>query len=159
MLNLRRTFWKENIYSCNYRWGSDVPIFTNILAIFNPITNNKNLNLLQIDIGASLGVSSTVLARVNLFTAILSGLDLSTDIIKYNPKAPNPLAKIYSSGSLTLDKVLDRRTIMVNTGTPSDSINFNQEFEIEPGKGVCVVHESEYSGNLFYPYVTLTWWE
>ena len=71
MLNLRRTFWKENVYSASYRWGSDVPLFTNILALWNPIGSGKILKVLQIDLGASASNNITVTGNITLFTAIL----------------------------------------------------------------------------------------
>src|SRR3990167_11363101 len=110
MINLRRTFWRENIYSCSYRWGSDVPLFTNILALWNPLGSGKTLKVLQVDLGASASTNITVIGNITLFTAISGASDLSANIIKYNPNSPNPLAKIYGGGSLTLDKVLSRKS-------------------------------------------------
>lgn len=143
----------------NYRWGADVPLFTNILALWNPIGSGKNLSLLQVNIAASLGVSSTVLAELIFFTNIIGGTNINSNIIKYNPNSQNSIANIFAGGTLTLATVIDRRTISVNLAMPSYDIEFAQELEIPPGKGVCLVHESEYSTNLFYPYATFSWFE
>ncbi len=160
MLNLRRTFWKENVYSCSFRWGSDVPLFSNILAIFNPSTNNKNLNILSINMGVSAQSSISVISSVTLFTSIGGGsTDLTSTLIKYNPNCLNSVAKIYAGGSLTLGNVIDRRTINMSNGMPPTNIDFAQEFELTPGNGICVVHEAETSGNVYLPWVTYNWWE
>lgn len=159
MINLRRTFWKENLYSASYRWGSDVPLFTNILALFNPITNIKRLNVLGINMGISATGSISVISQVVLFTSITSATDLSTNIIKYNPSSPNSIAKIYGGGSLTLGNVVDRRTINFSNGMPPTNIEFKQEFELISGQGLCVVHEAETSGNVYNPWCTFNWYE
>ncbi len=159
MLNLRKTFFKENLYACSYRWGSDVPLFTNILALWNPATNTKNLNVLQINMGASATGSISVISQIVLFTTIASGTDLSSNIIKYNPNSPNSIAKIYGGGTLTLGNVVDRRTINFSNGMPPNSINFEQEFELFPGQGLCLIHEAETSGNVYLPWCTYNWFE
>ena len=158
MLNLRRTFWKENVYSASYRWGSDVPLFTNILALLNPIGSGKILKVLQIDLGASASNNITVTGNITLFTAISGASDLSINIIKYNPNSPNSIAEIYGGGSLTLDKVLSRKSFNFSN-LPSETFDFKQEFELHPGQGLCVINEAESSGNIFLPYVTFNWWE
>ena len=159
MINLRRTFWKENVYSVNFRWGSDVPLFTNILALWNPITNSKNLNVLSINMGISASGNISVISQAVLFTSITSATDLTTNLIKYNPNSPNSVAKIYAGGSLSLGNVIDRRTVNFSNGMPSTNIDFKQEFELIPGQGICVIHESETAGNSYLPWVSYNWWE
>ena len=159
ILNLRRTFWKEDVYSCSYRWGSDVPLFTNILALWNPLGSGKKLNVLGINLGVSASSSISVISQVVLFTNINGATDLTLNLVKYDPNAPNSIAKIYGGGILTLGNVLDRRTINFSNGMPMQDIDFKQEFEISQGNGLCVVHEAETSGNSYLPFVTFNWWE
>ena len=158
MINLRRTFWRENIYSCSYRWGSDVPLFTNILALWNPLGSGKTLKVLQVDLGASASTNITVISQLTLFSVISGATDLSANIVKYNPNSPNPVAEIYGGGILTLGKVIDRRSLNFSN-LPSESIDFKQEFELLPGSGICIVHEAETSGNVYLPWVTYTFFE
>lgn len=160
MLNLRKSFWKENLFTCSFRWGSDVPLFSNILALWNPIGSGRNLNVLQINMGVSAQSSISVISSVTLFTSIGSGpTELTSTLIKYNPNSPNSIAKLYAGGSLTLGNTIDRRTINMSNGMPPTNIDFNQEFVLTPGNGICVVHESETSGNTYLPWVTYNWWE
>ena len=159
MLNLRRTFWKENVYSASYRWGTDVPLFTNILALWNPIGSGKILKVLQINSGASASGSISVISNVTLFTGVSGATDLTTNIVKYNPNSPDTIAKIYAGGSLTVDKIVDRRTINFSNGMPPYGIDFIQEFELLPGNGLFVGHESESAGNSYLPWVTFSWFE
>lgn len=159
MINLRRTYWKENIFSASFRWGSDVPLFTNILALFNPLGNNKNLKVLQINMGASASGSISVISNVTLFTGVSGATDLTTNIVKYNPNNPDSIAKIYAGGSLTVDKIVDRRTINFSNGMPPYGIDFIQEFELTPGTGLFVGHEAESSGNVYLPWGSFSWWE
>ena len=158
MINLRRTFWRENVYSCSYRWGSDVPLFTNILALWNPLGSGKTLKVLQVDLGASASTNITVAGNITLFTAISGASDLSANIIKYNPNSPNSVAEIYGGGVLTLDKVLSRKSFNFSN-LPSETFDFKQEFELLPGIGICVIHEAETSGNVYLPWVTYTFFE
>ena len=159
MLNLRRTFWKENLFSCSFRWGTDVPLFTNILAIFNPLGSGKNLKVLQINMGASASSSISVISNVTLFTSVSSATDLTGNIVKYNPNNPDSIAKIYAGGSLVTGKIVDRRTINFSNGMPPEGIDFVQEFELVPGTGLFVGHESESAGNSYLPWCTYSWWE
>ena len=159
MLNLRRTFWKENLFSCSFRWGSDVPLYSNILALWNPLGSGKNLNVIQINMGASASGSISVISNVTLFTDVVGGTDLTANIVKYNPNNPNSIAKIYAGGSLTTDKIIDRRTINFSNGMPPYGIDFVQEFELLPGTGIFIGHESESAGNVYYPWVTFNWFE
>ncbi len=159
MINLRRTFYKEALYSCSYRWGTDVPLFSNILALWNPIGSRKRINVLSINMGVSASSSISVISNVTLFTAISSASDLTPTLVKYNPDSLNSIAKIYGGGSLTLGNIIDRRTINFSNGMPPNNIDFTQEFEIPPGSGICVIHESETSGNSYLPWVTFNWWE
>ena len=159
MLNLRRTFWKENLFSCSYRWGLDVPLFTNILALWNPLGSGKNLKVLQVNMGASASGSISVISNVSLFTGVSDATDLTGNIVKYNPNNPDSIAKIYAGGSLTVDKIVDRRTMNFSNGMPPYGINFVQEFELIPGNGLFVGHESESAGNSYLPWCTYSWWE
>ena len=110
--------------------------------------------------GASASGSITVISQAVLFTSIGSGpTDLTGNIIKYNPNSPNSVAQIYAGGSLTLGNVVDRRTFNFSNGSPPQSIDFKQELELLPGNGICVVHESETSGNVYRPWSTFTWFE
>jgi len=158
MINLRRTFWRENVYSCSYRWGSDVPLFTNILALWNPLGSGKTLKVLQVDLGASASTNITVIGNITLFTAISGASDLSANIIKYDPNSPNSIAQIYGGGVLTLGNIINRKSFNFSN-LPSESFDFKQEFELLPGNGICVVHEAETSGSVYLPYATYTFFE
>ncbi len=110
--------------------------------------------------GASASSSISVISQVVLFTSIGNGqTDLTSTLIKYNPNSPNSVAKIYGGGSLTLGNVVDRRTINFSNGMPPYSIDFEQEFILFPGNGLCIVHESETSGNVYLPWATFSWFE
>ena len=137
-----------------------MPLWTNILALWNPIGSGKNLNVLQIDMGVSAGGSISVISQIVLVTAIGGGVtDLSANIIKYNPNSPTTIAKIYAGGSLTLGEVLDRRTINFSNGMPPYGKDFKQEFVLVSGNGLCVIHESETAGNTYLPWATYNWFE
>lgn len=160
MLNLRKTFWKENVYSAHHRWDVDVPVWTNIFAIWNPINSGKIINLLQIDVGASQITNFSILSQIVEFSSFGSGdVDLTPDIVKYDKDSPNSIAKIFRAGSLILGKTIDRRTIGLDNGMPSYNKTFLQEYEILPNSGICIVHEAESASRVYNPWATFTWYE
>ena len=137
-----------------------MPLFTNILALFNPIGSGKDLNVLQVDMGASASGSISTISNVSLFSDISGGAtDLTGNIIKYNPNNPNSIAKVYAGGSLTVEGIINRRTTNFSNGMPPYSVDFKQEFVLKPGNGLFVGHEAETAGNVYLPWVSFSWWE
>lgn len=118
------------------------------------------MKLLQIDVGASQITDFSILSQIVEFSSFGSGqVDLTTNIVKYANDSPNSIVNLFRAGSLTLGKVIDRRTIGLGSGMPQYNKTFIQEYEILPNNGICIIHEAESAARVYYPWATFTWIE
>lgn len=151
---------KYNVYACAYRWPSDETVGQEILTLWNPVINTKNLYVLSANFGVY-GASSTIGVNTGVGRCILTtnGVD-RTDIQKYNQDQPASIAKLYSGINSGFFSPFEVRSLVLSSGMPSYGIDFKQEYVIKPGEGLYVQHLAETAAiTSYFPWASFTWWE